>query len=545
MEIVTLINLSVVFPIANFDVSRAWILYGFAFILSTFLNVVSTMYRIRHKNEPFFEMTYDDWMLLYDEDDVLKFIRYIKITVGAVCFFGFTVLSLPPFAAISLPVYLAFPFHQRWVIGTFLGIIILLGSFMIHPLLMFLIILVCVSIMGRNAYHDWRGKRLMLKEQDRFWELVNTGDVTGVTDLIDSRKGLVDYNRYKKTALHLAVQNGHREMVELLLARGVKVDAHDSDGNMPIHVAVRQGQEDIVERLLIGGTNINVKHRNGDTPLHVATESGHKTMVRFLLNRGARIDAKDGDGDTPLHVAWQNEHRNIWELLLEKGANVNVHDSEGEAPLHLAVETRDKAGVKLLLANGANIDATDKDGNTALHLAVKKEDKAILKLLLAQDAKIDSMDSSGETPLHLAIQTEDDAMVKLLLSNGADPNAASESHTTPLHLAAETGCKGIVELLLAKGADVNAKDNSDFTPVVFASREGHIEVAELLLKNGANVKEILEAFRQYHQDTQRIERSQRTRTWERQFEPRAQTERSYDIEAKKRQIESLRDMGYM
>ncbi len=66
------------------------------------------------------------------------------------------------------------------------------------------------------------------------------------------------------TPLHAAAQNGHINVVKLLLTKGATVDAAMSDA----------GQS------------------TGWTPLHVAAQQGHINVVNLLLTKGAYVGAK-------------------------------------------------------------------------------------------------------------------------------------------------------------------------------------------------------------------------------------------------------------
>ena len=67
--------------------------------------------------------------------------------------------------------------------------------------------------------------------------------------------------------LHNAARNGHKEIVELLIAKGADVDAKDEDGWTPLHWAVVNGHEETVELLLANGSDVNAKDNDGETPL--------------------------------------------------------------------------------------------------------------------------------------------------------------------------------------------------------------------------------------------------------------------------------------
>ena len=57
------------------------------------------------------------------------------------------------------------------------------------------------------------------------------------------------------TALHLAAQGGHAEVVQLLLGAGSAVDAQTSAGATVLHIAAQEGYIEVVQLLLDAGAD--------------------------------------------------------------------------------------------------------------------------------------------------------------------------------------------------------------------------------------------------------------------------------------------------
>ncbi|KAH8717928.1 Vegetative incompatibility protein HET-E-1 [Beauveria bassiana] len=108
----------------------------------------------------------------------------------------------------------------------------------------------------------------------------------------------------------------------------------DNYGRTPLFWAATQGHKDMVELLLDHGARINSKDRSKLTALHIAITGGHKDVVSVLLDRSASIESKASYGDTPLIRAIQANSEEIIELLLEHGARVDgLPSSPGFPPL--------------------------------------------------------------------------------------------------------------------------------------------------------------------------------------------------------------------
>ncbi|KAF8242055.1 ankyrin repeat protein, partial [Wilcoxina mikolae CBS 423.85] len=80
---------------------------------------------------------------------------------------------------------------------------------------------------------------------------------------------------------------GHHEVVELLLSHNAHADATDNSGSTPLHLAVFGGHGTVVKKLLERKVNTEAHEVNGDTALHLAIRKGRDEVVQFLLDRGA------------------------------------------------------------------------------------------------------------------------------------------------------------------------------------------------------------------------------------------------------------------
>ncbi|KAJ4855810.1 ankyrin repeats (3 copies) domain-containing protein [Trichoderma breve] len=131
-------------------------------------------------------------------------------------------------------------------------------------------------------------------------------------------------NPPKFTLLHLAAYLGNVSWAKLLIKESSRaISRKDNYGRTPLSWAVNRGHRDMVELLLDHGARINVKDRSDLTALHVAVTGQHKEIVSVLIDRGARLESKSEHGDTPLIRAIQANSREIIQILLERGARVN------------------------------------------------------------------------------------------------------------------------------------------------------------------------------------------------------------------------------
>jgi ankyrin repeat protein len=134
----------------------------------------------------------------------------------------------------------------------------------------------------------------------------------------------------------------YKEVVELLLAKGAKVNASSSEDHSALYLAALRGHTDVVELLLAHQANVNARDSEGSTPLAVAAACGNKSVVELLLTHHADINNRDDEGRTALFGAARGDFKDVVELLLARGADVNARDRARATPLGYVVS--DKVG---------------------------------------------------------------------------------------------------------------------------------------------------------------------------------------------------------
>jgi ankyrin repeat protein len=224
--------------------------------------------------------------------------------------------------------------------------------------------------------------------------------------------------------IHDAALNGNLARVNALLQGNpdLAFSKEDKFGATPLHLAAQNGHKDVAELLLANHADVNAKTGEGGTPLQLAAKNGHKDVAELLLTNKAEVDGKNNYGLTPLHHAAYNGHKDVVELLLAKGADVNAGRNVRATPLHLAAKNGHKDVAELLLANKAYINAKDKVGQTPLHYAAKNGHRDVVELLLACKADVNNEDDDGATPLHYAVENGHKSVIELLLANNAEVN---------------------------------------------------------------------------------------------------------------------------
>jgi CDP-diacylglycerol--serine O-phosphatidyltransferase len=90
------------------------------------------------------------------------------------------------------------------------------------------------------------------------------------------------------TLLMVAVEETNLPAIELLIARGAKLDLRDAQGATALALAAEMGFQEAVEILLAAGANPNLHDLSGMTPLDVADEHGAHDIASVLLRHGGK-----------------------------------------------------------------------------------------------------------------------------------------------------------------------------------------------------------------------------------------------------------------
>ncbi|XP_040291263.1 nuclear factor NF-kappa-B p100 subunit [Bufo bufo] len=142
-------------------------------------------------------------------------------------------------------------------------------------------------------------------------------------------------DRYGNSVLHLAVQAGDVEMLQVLLENtfsGYKylLNMPDYNGLYPVHWAVKVKSEKCLEQLVRSGADVNAAERkSGRSPLHIAVEMDNLNMAISLVKKlGANVNAQTFGGNTPLHLAASLGSPVLTKMLINAGANALLENDE-------------------------------------------------------------------------------------------------------------------------------------------------------------------------------------------------------------------------
>lgn len=342
-----------------------------------------------------------------------------------------------------------------------------------------------------------------------------------------------------------AIYAGQSEIIEILLAAGVDVNAWNSHRETtPLLEAIRRKNAYLSQKLLDTGAAVNMKNPRHDKVLSVLSEVvawGHCHLVQAIIEAGAEINAfSRAVGNTALSQAVCRRDLASFQLLIDAGADINppaVVSSE-HTPLTEAVRNSDIDMVQHLLGLGAEVNdrllivAVSKSlklmkillaakisryqrfprgfGSRALQKAIVTLNLDMVEVLLGSgidsnvilrtpqfrhgDREYSLLTSREESAFGTAVRcdkTMDLWMAHTLLLNGANPNGIVSERPveTALLVAIRQRSLSLVQTLIASGADVDPKLSRGVsrTPLQLAVELGNLDIMETLLNHGADV----------------------------------------------------------
>ncbi|KAK6430778.1 hypothetical protein LTR95_013064 [Oleoguttula sp. CCFEE 5521] len=277
-------------------------------------------------------------------------------------------------------------------------------------------------------------------------------------------------HRLPYDGLHLASFFGlSRAATRLLEDPSINVDASHAGYGTALHVASDGNHPEIVRILLDRGANVNSRCGYPDrTALYVAAELNFPEIAVILLDRGADSNATVESYGSALRTASRLGHYKVVEHLVNHGADVHLPSViDSEVSLLAASRSGFAETVRVLLDHGADVESPNGFGDTALLVASHEGHLSVMKVLLARGADVNQFDRGQFHGNALLAAFQDnqrrrDEVVELLLYYGADPDVHRRFwiytsrgrcyHQNPLQAAVGEGYEAIAQMLRDKNA---------------------------------------------------------------------------------------------
>jgi len=170
------------------------------------------------------------------------------------------------------------------------------------------------------------------------------GNTTAVMELLKTTD--IDINCpgkiKQRTALHMASDNGHKQMVNFLLKHGATLAAVDELEWTALHCASVKGHLDVVEFLISKGHSVNMVTTDGTSCLHYLVRNDFSSklqkMIDAMIFSGADINTANKNGETPLHSAVSKMKSEVVYYLLRRGGSVLSRNKLDQTPQSAAAQ---------------------------------------------------------------------------------------------------------------------------------------------------------------------------------------------------------------
>ena len=301
--------------------------------------------------------------------------------------------------------------------------------------------------------------------------------------LLEKKKSqLNERDLFGKTALLYSAENGHTNVLQLLLEQG----ASEDQVKAALKIAVESNQIEVVKFLLDVWLTIESKEKLKTTKVY-KVEEREKTHLKpaSIYNQGTKkkFTLTVDEVFELMNTAAKNKNVEIIQILLDTLSRFDNRNYDNT--LYSAARKGYFHLVSCLLEN-----ETDLLANTRTRKLTDYDSKPINDHWDIETGK--EQKENFATPLHIAAFNGHFEIVKYLVSNRADNKENEEdSNATPLHLASQKAHIEVVKFLVSKGAeiDIQSKAKNDWTPLHYAAWKGHFEIVKFLIEEQTAIEE--------------------------------------------------------
>ena len=166
---------------------------------------------------------------------------------------------------------------------------------------------------------------LIKRWKDKMIEACKSGETKVVQLLLKCSNseeiGLNTKDEFGCTPFMWACENGHKDIVKLLLdhSERIELNARDNDGKTAFMIACKEGHKNVVKLLLDHYEKFEVKSMDGWLAFYWACENGHKDVVKLLLDYSDRFEhALNACNRSSLKYAHGKGHKDIVRLIRAK-----------------------------------------------------------------------------------------------------------------------------------------------------------------------------------------------------------------------------------
>lgn len=258
-----------------------------------------------------------------------------------------------------------------------------------------------------------------------------------------------------RTALHYAVENGNRRMVNLLLRHNqADVNIQDASGHTPLHIAILKRDISICEIVLEQSPGSAMSSDNIQTAWALTISAGASFILPLLRFVGGMVKHQAmPDGQISLLSPLTGYGWGLMQMVHADSQSPKFTENDLDFMLALertncASATSRPTGTIAFGTGGVPIGPFDA-AKTIRGAMLKGAGSVAAYLLSIYEVNLDHLGEDGESALHLAVVYNASQAVRFLLGRSdIDLNAPNTEGYTALHLAVVHKRQGVLEMLL-------------------------------------------------------------------------------------------------
>lgn len=187
--------------------------------------------------------------------------------------------------------------------------------------------------LGENLLHVF----IKFKNTDNtFTDFNDIDNVEVAKILIDAGVSCNEGNRYEYTPLHYSINRENIPATIFLLNNGAEVNQKNKYQRNILHYTVRYVKNEIIVDLLLAkGVEINAASVEGSTALHEACYNYCEKIISLLMRKGADISPMDRRGNTPFSLLSfdESEHDASVRVMIKEFSkmsfeNLDIHEKD-------------------------------------------------------------------------------------------------------------------------------------------------------------------------------------------------------------------------
>ena len=320
-----------------------------------------------------------------------------------------------------------------------------------------------------------------------FFEIVCSigkfGLVKHMTQSINSNCDLIKLvnshkNKYGKTPLDLAIQNGYWKTSQLLFDCGAKPNLIYSEVEKLLRTCISKKYWRTGEFMIFNGL-VNVEDE-----MENSVPSGEGLVWLSKMKGAKSIDVYKAIKKSMVDIVMNSVHQINDQISWSDYMDLFVRPSSDQIKIiDILLESSKANSMEILDV----MEAGEPEKTTLLYLSCEKGNIELFYTILKHippeqiQAQINWQNLKGTSCLWIACCNKHTDIVTELLAMGADPNLVNLRGDSPLIPTCQKGSESIVQLLLAYGVDLEKFNQERENAIMVCCRNGQAKLLDLIL----------------------------------------------------------------